>query len=546
MKNKRFFIYVLLGLIFLLSLFLRIYKLNSVPSGFHYDEVFNAYIGRFTLLHGVDLYGNKFPLLFFNKEGDYPPIIPMYISALGTFLFGVNVFGARIVPAFINSLIIFPVYCIALFTFKNKKVALFTAFVSAVTPWQISFSRIAAEGMLATTVYTTGMAFLLYSLQSKKQVFYFCIAAILLLMTNFLYPSFRIIVPLTFIAAFILLPFQKKIELRNISGILLLYTCVSIALTIYIGTTSWGKGRLNQTSYLSAFQDNKNPYSQFLNDAPYNKIERVFHNKLIFFSREFIKQYLQYFSPNFLFIEGGKPDWFKVPLTGLFYITLLLFLVPIILRGKNIDDLKINKKYLFFLFLLIFISPIPAALTDEQTPNVHRSVLLSVSLLFLFGYGFYLFMHDYFKYKIIFYVMAILLCVETLFFFHNYFQHVSAYTAVLREDGNPQAVKYILNHKEKYNDVYMFASGIFPIYYLYFSNNFDSKLIPAFKKNIRIAQVGKVHFYNEDCLPQIHPPQIDKKSLIIMNCEIKEKTDLKEIDAVVAAGNTTVFHIYEK
>src|SRR5690242_4074717 len=168
MDHRKGLILIFLAIL-LVSLVLRLYKLDSVPAGFHQDEVANAYVGRFILQNGVDLYGNHFPLLYFNKHGDYPPVIPMYISALGTLFFGMTVFGARIVDAIIGSLVVIPVFFIALLTFKKKKIALIASFFAAITPWHIAFSRVSTEGTIAVTIFLSGIALFLYAYERKQK-----------------------------------------------------------------------------------------------------------------------------------------------------------------------------------------------------------------------------------------------------------------------------------------------------------------------------------------------------------------------------------------
>jgi len=106
LKNEK----ILIFLIFLFAAFLRLYNLSSLPFNFHLDEVQSTFVGRYTLLHFRDPYGNFFPLNYFNLFGDYPPIIPMYLSGIATFIFGVNEFAARFPSAFFGALAVFPIY----------------------------------------------------------------------------------------------------------------------------------------------------------------------------------------------------------------------------------------------------------------------------------------------------------------------------------------------------------------------------------------------------------------------------------------------------
>src|SRR5258708_7842592 len=145
---KKFFrTYLLLICIFLLAFFLRTYKLGSVPYGLHEDEVMNGYVGRFILQNGKDLYGNRWPLLYFNNFGDYPNVIPMYLSGLSTYVFGINAFAIRFPIALAGALSVFPVYLIGRQIFVKKKYSLHTAFFLAILPWHIILSRSPAENV---------------------------------------------------------------------------------------------------------------------------------------------------------------------------------------------------------------------------------------------------------------------------------------------------------------------------------------------------------------------------------------------------------------
>lgn len=543
MEKKNFKNYFLIFLIFLLALFLRVYKLDTTPSGFHQDEITNAYIGRFTLLNGVDLYGNKMPLLYFDKHGDYPPVLPMYFTALGTFIFGPNQFGARVPIALAGSLAVIPVYLLALWTFKDKKTALFAAVALAITPWHVSFSRIGAEAVLATTIYLSGLVFLMSSLNKKNNFFLF-LSFGLLILTYFVYPAFRIIVPLTALASFILFK-EKK---------LFLFALVSFVLMILIASTVWGRGRFNQTSMFAAFSGGKNPLAEFIYNEDNTRIARIFNNKIVYFSREAARQYLSYFSPIFLFIEGGRPDWFDVPNTGLFYLSYIILLLPLVVPPLHKKDKNINRKYLLFLITIFFIAPVAAALTTEHTPNVHRSFLMSPMFIFPVACGFYLLINCRFRKYLI--LIGLGIFVEFIFFYHNYFQHVSMYRSVLRGDGNRQAAIYLQENGGKYDKIYMMATGVFPLYYLYFTDNFDKKLAGTFASNTRIDKLQKINFSDTDCpaknffsnLSVAERLPKNSKVLLLVNssCNFLFKDSFKKIGEIKPSDRgVPVYHIFE-
>ena len=205
--------------IFIFALIIRTYKLSYIPFGFHMDEVSNTYIGRFILLNGEDIYGNKLPLLFFNKFGDFPPVLPMYFSGLATFVFGTTEFAARFPAAFFGSLIIFPLYSLVQ-RLISRTSAILSCLVIAILPWHVVLSRSSSEGIIALTFCTFGLMFLFAGIVEKK-IFSLFSSAVFLFLTYFLYPSFRVLVPLIFLP----LPFVYS-EHKKIRNILLSLFCI--------------------------------------------------------------------------------------------------------------------------------------------------------------------------------------------------------------------------------------------------------------------------------------------------------------------------------
>src|SRR4029078_10525418 len=130
---------------------------------------------------------------------------------------------------------------------------------------------------------------------------------------------------------------------------------------------------------------------------------RFFHNKAIVYARTLANGYLTYFSPTYLFLEGGLPDRYKVPEMGLFYLSLAPLLgIGLISLFKS----KINSfKLLMIIFLLI--APLPGALTYEDSPNVQRSVLMIIPLIYVMASGLDVIIETLKKRKIVFFLGTI-------------------------------------------------------------------------------------------------------------------------------------------
>jgi 4-amino-4-deoxy-L-arabinose transferase-like glycosyltransferase len=173
----------------------------------------NGYVGRFILLNGKDLYGNRWPLLYFNNFGDFPPILPMYLSGLFTFILGVTPFAIRFPIAIIGSLAIFPTYFLARKVFRRERYAFASAFFLAILPWHIVLSRATAENITATCVFLLTTLFLLQYWKTRRLAYFGALVALTGLL-YFLYASFRVTTPLFFFGS-IFLARDKKWRLYS-------------------------------------------------------------------------------------------------------------------------------------------------------------------------------------------------------------------------------------------------------------------------------------------------------------------------------------------
>ena len=107
-------------------------------------------------------------------------------------------------------------------------------------------------------------------------------------------------------------------------------------------------------------------------------VSYLFHNKYQLIAQKFIQNYLQSFSPEFLFISGDKNQRQGFGNHGLLYvIDFFTIILGIILHSRH--PTRIGK---LFLFLLI-MGPIPFALTrDSSTAHATRLILLLPSFIY--------------------------------------------------------------------------------------------------------------------------------------------------------------------
>ncbi len=535
--RKKINFFLLLS-IFLLGLFLRVYKLETIPSGFHQDEAANAYMGKFVLLNGKDFYGNIFPVFYIDKWGDYPPALPMYFAGAGSILFSDTAFGARIIISLLGALTILSLYFFVKNIFGEKNIALISAFFLAIFPWHIAFSRAAAEGVAAFFFYTTALAFYF----SKKKKYSTPISFLSFFLSYLSYPSFRIIIPLTLILLLILERFEKKSFRKST----ILFTVFFLALTIWISTTEWGSARLKQTSILKVVQNRQDFYNQFIYSDSSPLIARIFHNKLINLTEEFLRQYFSYFSLLYLFLEGGRPEWYRFPNTGLIYLSNLLLFSSFIFLLIRKQSINVSKKRFLFLVALLFLAPLPAAMTEEHSIHMHRSIAMLLPLATFSGIAITIIKKLPFK-KLIILGVSSFLILEFIKFSHNYFVHVSAYSSLHRSEGNKYAAIYLVKNRGKYDQVHFFITGWFPVYYLYFSGNYSPNLIGKLK-NLYTPQLDNIKFIPKNCPQQEDIDPINSGDLVLFSaiCAPNLYRNLKMIDSIKNISGTDIFWIFEK
>ena len=157
---------LILILIICLSVFLRFYKLNEIPTGFHHDEVSQAYNAFALGTTGHDRYSQSFPLLF-RAFGSYQPPLYTYLSIIPIKIFGNTMFAARFVSAFFGVLIVIFTYLIIAELAKEKfkhSFALLAALMVGISPWAIHFSRRIAEANLCLALFSASFYFFIHTI----------------------------------------------------------------------------------------------------------------------------------------------------------------------------------------------------------------------------------------------------------------------------------------------------------------------------------------------------------------------------------------------
>lgn len=491
-------------IVILIAAAFRFWNLADLPHGFHSDEVMNGYVGRYILETGKDLYGNPWPLLYFDHFGDYPNVIPMYWSGLSVWLFGSSVWAVRFPIALAGVLTAAVAFALSRWLWKSPWIAFFSGLLVAIFPWHILLSRATAEIITGSLVFLSGFFLMWRSIETKKLPGIF-LSFLVLLFTYLLYPSFRIIVPLA------LLPTVLFAHTKRLRIVLATCTVLAFCLTMVVSKTYWGQGRFEQTSFLAPnkhIQTRSIQYSSALGEGRVLEA-RTFYNRYVLTGKELLRQYASYFSPEFLLSKNGLPPRYVFPEQTLLFWTPFAVLAAAILlqfifpwRKKEVQGLFREGRGKYFLWLgwLLLLAPIPAALTYNDVPNIHRAALESVLFPLLLAPAAYFVARTRFPFKkIVLSAFVVTLCVEVLLFWQVYARMYPTTSGYDRQDEQIQLATWLKENADRYERVYVPGNEVMPLFYLFVQNSYPSELAGQFSYGISVPRIGNVYFVESHC-----------------------------------------------
>jgi len=361
--NRKLTIIVIL----VLACFLRLWRLDKFPPGFTPDEAAQGYTAYSILKTGKDEWGKQWPLNF-RSFGDFKPPLQTYLMIPSIAVFGLNKFAVRFPNAALGILAILGVFLLVKKLFANKLIAVISSMLLAFSPWHIMLSRGAFEANLTVFFISFGIYFLL-----KNQQF---LAALFLGLNMFSYHSAKILTPLIILLFIIYHLSSLKIKISkliiNNSKFIVIFSI--FFLISFSSFFSGGQNRgldiaiFNPTDKWQAVADER--WWGVKNNLP-DFIARLFHNKATYSLSKFAKNYLSYFSPQFLFSEGqGEGTYGMIPGRGV----LWWWELPIILFGLYWLVKKPNKETILILAMILLV-PIPAALT-KGTRAANRAAVM--------------------------------------------------------------------------------------------------------------------------------------------------------------------------
>jgi 4-amino-4-deoxy-L-arabinose transferase-like glycosyltransferase len=457
--------YVLIALIILFAGCIRFWQLSTVPPALNSDEVAIGYNAYSLLKTGRDEYNKPFPLTFRSFD-DYKMPVYVYMVAGSMGIFGFSDFAVRFPSALFGALSVLLVYVLVreLFGEKGDRYAIATAFLLAVSPWSVMFSRSGYEANVSV-FFVIAATFAL--IKGFRRPWLIVLSSVLFSLSIWTYHTCRIFVPLLLVG--LAVAYRKELWKKKAA----VGTAVAIAsflLFPMVKMTFSTEGQMRALG-VSAFGNPdmlKRSITWTTQDVSYGQtIFTLFHNRRVEYVRTFLNGYFSHCDLNFLFGEKAI-EKYRAPGVGLLYLfeLPLLFIGAYMLIRKHVRGAAV-------VFWWLITAPIAAAFT-LQFPHPVRTIVFLPTFQILAGVGIVELL-EYIKRRkilirsIIFVLLAFLISANIVYFFHQYFVHMSVDFAPYWYTGRKEMVKKLEGLEDQYDRIIISNKLDFPyIFFLYY------------------------------------------------------------------------------
>ncbi|MFA6007703.1 MAG: glycosyltransferase family 39 protein [Candidatus Shapirobacteria bacterium] len=489
-------------LIIVIALLLRSWQIAKLPS-LNPDEAALGYNAYSLLQTGKDEHGLSWPL-HFQSFGDYKPGGYVYLDLPFIKVLGLTPLAVRLPNLIFSVLTIYVLYRLVLLLTLDFKLSLFSAFVLAISPWHLQFSRGAWESSTALFFLLLGIYWLYRYLINQQKIFIylFPLPLVIALAT---YHSARIIAPLLLLSI-IIFNFKKLFNYQ-----FLIAALIGILLVSPVAFSFLKNGGMTRFGGVGLTAD-KGPIArseELLNQHGNTKIfNRIIHNKRVLYALSWVEKYSSHFNLNFLFINGDEVPRSKNPDMGQLYLLELPFLILGIVKLIQSK----NKHLQQFTFAFLFISPLASSLTF-QAPSALRALPMVIPLSILVALGLNQIISNFsFTIKLLIFLSYLL---SILYYLDSYYIHAPKRYSFAWNSGFSEIIPYVESQKNNYQNIYFTNKYDQPyILYLFFSHyppqlaQLQTKLTPPDQFGFStVLQIDNIHFE----IPKVIPP----KSLII-------------------------------
>lgn len=458
----------------------RIYGLGKIPSSLNWDEVSYGYNAHSIILTGKDEFGTRFPFILRSLD-DYKQPVYLYLTILSELIFGYNNFAVRFPSVIAGVLTVGLVYLLIKelykqnkygkkqnFSFRIDTVPLVAALILAVQPWNIQFSRMAAE---ANVGLFFAVLFIYSFIHSLRKPGWMIISACSFGLAVYCYLSTKVYVPLFFVYLVITyrkILWQERKRYLFAAGIFVVIFGM-LGYEIFFGGTNL---RYRGTNIFSQTDQYKVDEREMYYDAALgiNVSRKIFHDNHILTSLKLVARgYLSHFSPEYLFFDTGQKIR-PAPRVGLVYFWLAPFIVIGLIYAFQSVPLATRH-----MLALLFISAIPPAVTGD-IPHPIRSFGMSIPLAYFSAFGIYQ-TGIWLRKRII--IEAFSICIVMLFglsiwyFSHQYLVHLPHMRSQQWQFGRKEMTDYLFRVHSSYDRVIVSSSLEWPYIFMLYYGKYD-------------------------------------------------------------------------
>lgn len=370
-----------------LALVLRVWGLAGLPSGFQFDEAQGGYNGWLISKRLENIHGEFLPTDI-DYYGDFRPAMQSYLGAVSIKLFGLSEWSVRLPTAFMGWLIVGLSYWLVRELGGEKKVARLAAFLVAVSPMQIVFSRASTDGVVDVFWSLLAIISILRYFGSGKK-WWLGAAWGGWWLGYYTYPTSRLLAPMIGLVLMGYGWWVAKARKR-----VLVLAVAWLALVAFLGWNMMvgrATGRFDQVSVF-AYPEVQRQLNQFVSDSGVRAVPpllvRVFHNKVFAYVRDVGFRYVFLLSPIMVLYEKIQPQRYQIPQLGL---VALWEYVGAVTGVYYLAVGKIRREF-WLIVALVLLAPLPSAVTFEAFPNIQRAIYLAGFLPILAALGWWAWM----------------------------------------------------------------------------------------------------------------------------------------------------------
>lgn len=366
--------------IVLLAFVLRFWKLDSYPA-LNADEATIGYNAYSLLQTGEDEHGNSWPI-HFQSFNDYKPGLYFYLVLPFVKILGLNEWAVRIPGALLGVATIYLMYLLVMELFdKNKLQATIAAFMLAISPWHIHFSRGGWEVNVSTFFIVAGVYLFI---KGRKNLSVLMLSVLSFALALYTYHAARVVVPLVALGLLTVYREDLKIGWKNfvlagLVGVVCMLPLVKDFTKPEVSSRAAGVGLFADPGPLARINEQRGEHGEFTNLEA-----KLLHNKAVNYGLAFLENWSEHYHGLFLFLSGDDIQRDKIPETGQMYLYDILFLGVGLLA--LLKSGKISSSTKFFVGIWVVVAPVASAFTF-QSPHALRSHNMVIPLTIVSALG---------------------------------------------------------------------------------------------------------------------------------------------------------------